>query len=156
MFFSSFFCFSFHRELFWKPCAYQIYAKRSSNCELMLRHEKKNPASSIIVSTPLLQERGETLFLPRYLLTRISFVHRCSSAFSLSVFYFTFHFLLSCLTLYTFMHLNCSEFTRRVPLQCENAAIQCNLPQSMKIRAKFTCQGAKLSWPTLPRFFMLV
>lgn len=36
-----FFCLSFHRELFWKPCAYQIYAKRSSNCELMLRHEKK-------------------------------------------------------------------------------------------------------------------
>lgn len=30
-------CFSLHRELFWKPCACQIYAKRSSNCELMLK-----------------------------------------------------------------------------------------------------------------------
>lgn len=26
---------SFHRELFWKPSAYQIYAKRSCNCELI-------------------------------------------------------------------------------------------------------------------------
>lgn len=39
--FPFFFCFSLHRELFWQPCAYQIYAKRSSNCDLTLRKKRK-------------------------------------------------------------------------------------------------------------------
>lgn len=52
-----------------------------------------------------------------------------------------FHFLLSCPIL-LHLHLNYSEFRRRIPLQCENTMIQCNLPQRMRIMAGLTCQGA--------------
>lgn len=70
-----FFCFSFHRELFWKPCAYQIYAKRSSNCELTLRNEKKKQIQLLpSLSKRLFCKRDETPLIPRDPLPSFSFI----------------------------------------------------------------------------------
>ncbi len=89
-----------------------------------------------MVWTPLMQDRGETI-LPRYLLTKISLsivfirllrhylfvISPCPCHVSFpSVLFYCLH-----------LRVNCSEFRRRMPLQCENAMIHCNLPQRMRI-----------------------
>lgn len=139
MIFSSFFCFSFHRELFWKPCAYQIYAKRSSNCELILRQKKKSSFFHHCLNSSSARERRDS-FPPKI------------PPFQNFPVRLLFHYLPSVcphhvpfpsvLSYSLTMHLNCSDFRRRVPLQCDNTMIQCNLSQRMRIMARLTCQAA--------------
>lgn len=51
--------------------------------------------------------------------------------------------------------LICSEFRRRIPLQCENAIIQCNLPKRTRIRTRPDCRSL-MSNPTLLNSSMCV
>lgn len=136
---------SFHRELFWKPRAYQIYAKRSSNCELMLGHEKKSSFFHHCLNSSYAREKRDhspPKIPPHQNVPVHCFVHLLFIAFLTSPCPCLVPFLsVQCCNLH--LQLSCSEFRRRIPLQCENAIIQCNLPQRTRIRTRLICQGAK-------------